>query len=95
MLANIIGCRDEKGKGGSANYGGYCNQKIEALTKQIVSESDKTKRDAMIKDAYTILYDEVGLIPLHQQSLAWGVSKNVEMVQRADNSILFMWAKKK
>ena len=95
VLANIIGCRDEKGKGGSANYGGYCNQKIESLTKQIVSESDKTKRDAMIKDAYTVLYDEVGLIPLHQQSLAWGVSKNVEMVQRADNQILFMWAKKK
>ena len=95
VLANIAGCRDEKGKGGSANYGGYCNQKIEALTKQIVSESDKTKRDAMIKDAYMILYEEVGLIPLHQQSLAWGVSKNVEMVQRADNSILFMWAKKK
>ena len=95
VLANIIGCRDEKGKGGSANYGGYCSQKIDALTKQIVSEGDKAKRDAMIKEAYMVLYNEVGLIPLHQQSLAWGVSKNVEMVQRADNSILFMWTKKK
>jgi peptide/nickel transport system substrate-binding protein len=95
VLANIIGCRDEKGKGGSANYGGYCNPKIEDLTVKIRSEGDKTKRDAMIKDAYTILYDEVGLIPLHQQSLAWGVSKKVEMVQRADNSILFMWTRMK
>jgi peptide/nickel transport system substrate-binding protein len=95
VLANIIGCRDEKGKGGSANYGGYCNAKIDEMTTKIRAEGDKTKRDSMIKDAYSILYDEVGLIPLHQQSLAWGVSKKVEMVQRADNSILFMWTRMK
>ncbi len=95
VLANIVGCRDAKGVGSSANYGGYCNKRVDELTKLIVSEGDKAKRDAMIKEAYLIVHEEVGLAPLHQQSLAWGVSKNVEMVQRADNSILFMWAKKK
>ncbi len=94
VLANIIGCRDEKGKGGTANYGGYCNKRIEELTKLILVESDKAKRDAMIKEAYMIVYEEVGLAPLHQQSLAWGVSKSVKMVQRADNQILFSWARK-
>jgi peptide/nickel transport system substrate-binding protein len=37
----------------------------------------------------------VGYLPLHQQALAWGVSKNVDIVQRADNQPLFYWATKK
>ena len=35
------------------------------------------------------------MIPLHQQALVWGVSKKVEIVQRADNQILFYWVKMK
>ena len=94
VLANIVGCRDAKGTGSTANYGGYCNKRIDELTKLIVSEGDKAKRDAMIKEAYLIVYEEVGLAPLHQQSIAWGVSKSVKMVQRADNQILFYLAQK-
>ena len=89
VLANIIGCRDAKGTGSTANYGGYCNKRVDELTKLIVSETDKAKRDAMIKEAYLIVHEEVGLAPLHQQSLAWGVSKSIKMVQRADNQIHF------
>jgi peptide/nickel transport system substrate-binding protein len=29
--------------------------------------------------------DDVGHLPLHQQALAWGMSKKVELVQLADN----------
>ena len=39
----------------------------------------------MIAQAFRIIHDEAGLIPLHQQSLVWGVSKKVKIVQRADN----------
>ena len=31
------------------------------------------------------------MIPLHQQALAWGVAKNVHVVQRADGQIRFDW----
>jgi hypothetical protein len=34
-------------------------------------------------------------VPLHQQALSWGVSKKVELNQRADNSVLLYWATKK
>src|SRR5450631_1669683 len=37
---------------------------------------------------------EFGYIPLHQQALAWGVSKKVTLTQRADNQVLFYWATK-
>ena len=29
VIANIIGCRDADGKGGTFNFGGYCNPKID------------------------------------------------------------------
>ena len=95
VLANIVGCRDENGKGGLFNYGGYCNPTVDALTNQIGVEIDKTKRDDLIYQAFKIVHDEAGLLPLHQQALAWGVSKSVTIPQRADNQILFYWANKR
>ena len=94
VIDQIMGCRDADGKGGTFNYGGWCNPKITALADRIIVETDTAKRDAMILEAYKIVHEEVGLIPLHQQSLAWGVAKTVKMVQRADNQILFHWIQK-
>ena len=95
VLQNVSGCRDADGKGAQFNYGGWCNAKHDELAKKIAAESDTTKRNAMILEAYKIIHDEVGLLPLHQQALAWGVSKSVTIPQRADNQILFYWAQKK
>jgi peptide/nickel transport system substrate-binding protein len=93
VIANIIGCRDADGKGATFNYGGYCNPKLTELNKQILVEADTKKRDDMIAEAFRINHEEVGVLPLHQQSLIWGVSKKVQLVQRADNQILFYWVK--
>lgn len=95
IFINIIGCRDEKGVGGPFNYGGYCNPKVDELGAKIMVETDPAKRDQMILEGFKIVNDETGFIPLHQQSLAWGVSKKVEMVQRPDDQILFYWTTKK
>ena len=49
----------------------------------------------VIKEAYKIGQEQDwGYIPLHQQALAWGVSKKVKLVQRADNQILLYWFRK-
>jgi peptide/nickel transport system substrate-binding protein len=93
VIENIIGCRDANGKGGTFNFGGYCNPRITELNKLILVEADTKKRDDMITEAFRICHEEAGVIPLHQQSLMWGVSKKVQIVQRADNQILFYWAK--
>jgi peptide/nickel transport system substrate-binding protein len=96
ILANMYGCRDEKGNGGNNNLGNYCNKKVEELRDKILVESDKGKRDQMIKEAYDIAQNQDwGYIPLHQQALAWGVSKKLTIAQRPDNQILFYWAQKK
>jgi peptide/nickel transport system substrate-binding protein len=48
----------------------------------------------LTKKAFEIATKDYGHIPLHQQALAWGVSKKVKLVQRADNQLLFYWATK-
>lgn len=94
VLYDIMGCRDDpKVARGEANLGGYCNKQLDALTDKVLVESDATKRDQMIKQAFEIQQKDFGYIPLHQQALAWGTSKKVKLVQRADNQVLLYWAR--
>jgi len=49
-------------------------------------ETDKAKRDAMIREATKIYVDDFAYIPLQQQALVWATRKNIDLVQPADNS---------
>lgn len=89
-LNALVHCVDDKGAG-QFNLGAYCNPKIDELTHKIQSETDKTKRNALIREAYKMHIDDIGHIPLHQQALAWGVSKKVDVVQRPDNNLSYKW----
>ncbi|RYF83122.1 MAG: ABC transporter substrate-binding protein [Comamonadaceae bacterium] len=82
---------DDKTGDGQFNLGAYSNTKVDELTVKVQSEGDMAKRTAMIKEAFQLHADDVGHLPLHQQSLAWGVSKKVELTQRADNFMTFKW----
>ena len=95
VLYDIMGCHDPKvPTRGEANLGGYCNTELDALADKVLVETDTAKRDQMIKQAFEIGIKDYGYIPVHQQSLAWGVSKKVKITQRADNQVLFYWATK-
>jgi peptide/nickel transport system substrate-binding protein len=45
----------------------------------------------MIREAFQIHTDDIGHLPLHQQALAWGVAKNIDLVQLPDNYMPFKW----
>jgi peptide/nickel transport system substrate-binding protein len=92
VLTNLATCRDAKGNGGPFNLGDYCNKEVDALTAKIVTETNKAKRDALIHQAFEILTTDVSHIPLHQQYLVWGKRKNLDIVQRPDDEVLFYWA---
>lgn len=89
-LNALMACPDDKGTG-QFNLGTYCSPKVDQLTRAIQSETDKGKRAAMIKEAFEAHSADIGHLPLHQQSLAWGVSKKVNLVQLADNFMYFKW----
>jgi len=87
-LNALMRCVDDKGTG-QFNLGAYCNPKVDDLTVKIQSETDQTKRNAMIREVFQLHSDDIGHLPLHQQALAWGTSKKVTLVQRGDNYMPF------
>jgi peptide/nickel transport system substrate-binding protein len=92
VLYDIMGCRnDPKTSRGETNLSGYCNKDFDVLTDQVLQETDNTKRDLLIKSAFEIAAKEYAYIPLHQQALAWGISKKLKVVQRPDNQVLPYW----
>lgn len=95
VLSNLHGCRNDAGEGGLFNLGGFCNEKVDALSKKVLSENDAAKRTDMITQAYKMTTDDVNYIPLHQQGLAWGVSSKIDLVQRADNELMLYYVNKK
>ncbi|WP_420391698.1 ABC transporter substrate-binding protein [Acuticoccus sp.] len=89
VIHNLNACRNEDGTtGGPFNLGGYCNEELDALADKILTETDPEARDAMIAEAFTMIHEDVAHIPLHQQGLAWGKSEDVDLVQRADNTLM-------
>ncbi len=79
------------GNQGSWNFGAYSNPKLDELTTKIQSELDQGRRNTMIKEALQLHADDIGHIPLHQQTLSWGMKKNIDAYQRADGFMLFKW----
>jgi peptide/nickel transport system substrate-binding protein len=80
-----------EGGRGQFNLGSYSNAKVDELTSKIASETDDAKRNAMIREAFQIHYDDIGHLPLHQQGLAWGMKPSVNVVQLPDNFNFFKW----
>lgn len=70
---------------GAWNPGGYHNPDLDALTAKVATELDVDKRTAMMTEALKIARDDVAMIPLHQQPLAWAVRDGVTLQVTADN----------
>ena len=89
-LTALMATPTDKGQG-QFNLGAYSNAKLDELTLKIQSETDQTKRNAMIREAFEIHANDIGHLPLHQQALAWGMKKNIELTQLPDNFMPYRW----
>jgi peptide/nickel transport system substrate-binding protein len=89
VLQNLLACQNAETKAGQFNLGGYCNPELDQLADRVAAETDQTKRQSLIDQAFTIHKDEVGHLPIHQQPLSWGVRDGVQVAQRADNVLDF------
>lgn len=70
---------------GAWNPGGYSSPELDALTAKVAMELDPAKRSAMMTQALKIAKDDVAMIPLHQQPLAWAIRDGVSIPITADN----------
>jgi peptide/nickel transport system substrate-binding protein len=89
-LYSLVASPGDGGQG-QFNLGAYSNPKVDDLITKIQSETDEPKRNAMISEAMKMHEDDIGHIPLHQQALAWGMRKNVSLVQLPTNDLFFKW----
>ena len=77
-LNALMACPDDKGAG-QFNLGAYCNPKLDELTQEdpVGDRQDQAQRDDQ-GSLRRCTPDDIGHLPLHQQALAWGVSKKVD-----------------
>lgn len=90
-LFNLMATPGEHGQG-QYNAGGYSNPELDRLTARIEGELDPSRRAAMVGHALRLHRDDIGHIPLHQQTLAWGTSKRLSVKQVPDGVMRFDWA---
>lgn len=83
VLFTLLATND--GKRGQANVGGYSNPTLDKLIAAIGTETDQTKRNAMLHEAIAILQRDLPVIPLHQQVIVWAAKSNIHLVQWPDN----------
>jgi peptide/nickel transport system substrate-binding protein len=84
ILVQVV--RSKSGTGGVFNWGSWGNPRIDVLVDKAGIELDNSKRISLMTEALMIAKDDHLFIPMHQQPMAWAISKNVEAtVQGADN----------
>ena len=92
LLKPTMHSPDNQGSG-DANYGGFRNEKLDALIDRIDGEMNPAERQKMIDESIRILQQEVHVIPLHTQVIPWVVRKGVTIHQLPANTFRPEWVR--
>ena len=74
---------------GSWNATGYNNPRIDSLTDSFAVETDLSKRDGQIAEAWNIVKDDIVYLPIHHQVISWGMSDKLMLPIRPNDSPQF------
>lgn len=84
-LQSLIRTRT-KGADGNFNFSGVSNARVDELVDAMGVETDKAKRDAMIREALTITRDQALVIALHHQMRPWAMKKSVSIAHNSNDA---------
>ncbi|MDD2604617.1 MAG: ABC transporter substrate-binding protein [Desulfobacterales bacterium] len=73
-------CPNKETGYGQYNSGNYCNPEVDRLTLACQTETDLTKRIAMLKQIEKILYDEAFCVYFHWQNHSYGAAKGLDVL---------------
>ena len=86
ILVQMIETRSDTA--GVFNWGGWSYPAIDEKIRAASTEMDREKRLALQTEAMQMAKDEVVMLPLHQQPVAWAMTDKIEHVsQLADNKV--------
>ncbi len=83
----IATTNSEKGYG-AWNWGRYSNSKVDQLMTTALSTIDRTKREALAREASILAIQDVAIIPLHHQVVSWGMRSGLSYTPRTDEFTL-------
>lgn len=84
LLSQVLSTKE--GSYGVSNYGGWSVPELDKLVREAADATDPEERLKLEEDALRIAKEELLLIPLHQQPIAWATRSNIEEIDvRADN----------
>ncbi len=75
------------------NQTGFRDERLEQLIDDMAVETDVTKRDTMIAEAWTILKQANNYLPLHHQVLVWTMRDELNLPIQPDNVPQFRYAR--
>jgi peptide/nickel transport system substrate-binding protein len=84
LLSQVLSTRD--GAYGVTNYGGWSEPALDKFVQESAEVTDPAARVKLQEQALRIAKEQVLLIPLHQQPIAWATNQRIETIDlRADN----------
>jgi len=69
---------------GAWNWGRYANPKVDALMEQSLASVDRTRREALAREANTLAMHDLAFIPVHHQVVSWAMRANLAYAARTD-----------
>ncbi|MEY8799085.1 ABC transporter substrate-binding protein [Leisingera sp. XS_AS12] len=81
----------KEGNSGVFNWGNWSYPEIDKLTQAASVELDREKRLSMETEALRIAKEEIVMMPLHQQPMAWAVSADFEDFPQFPDNKPRMW----
>ena len=75
-----------KGADGNFNFSGVSNARLDELVDAMGVETNKAKRDAMIREGLSITRDQALVIALHHQMRPWAMKKNVSIAHNSNDA---------
>jgi peptide/nickel transport system substrate-binding protein len=73
----------ERGMGPS-NRGRYSNPEVDRLLAEALRTVDDAARERILQQAIRVVFDDVGIIPIHIQKNLWAMRRGIAHVARAD-----------
>lgn len=89
-MVALLATYDVKAGMGAANSGRYSNPALDAKLKDALTTFDEAGRNALLAEASDIAFNDVALLPLHQEVLVAAARKGLSYRTRADQYTLAM-----
>ncbi|MDO9709622.1 ABC transporter substrate-binding protein [Paracraurococcus lichenis] len=83
-LRNLTATPDRDKGYGASNRGRYSNPEVDGILDAAMRELDDAKREALLQQATRLVFEDVGILPLHIQKNAWAMRRGLAHEARAD-----------